>query len=395
MLPLLLHILVICTSLLAWTILTINGFFLFRHLKDPKARLLTVIMVALWLVTSFNAWYEGVFLFERIALLSTVNSWAFTLITPLFYLYYRFRITALYPDRRKWTQHLLLPGLLAGIYISLYLFSETPDKLFYSWNELFNYNYSEWTLFRAGCYLSLVIQLYVYLPRLFGIRGIGGQKSQPALRIKREMRYIVCFCLLSVVTMFAPSPLSKLLYNLAVVALGGYFFSLLPSYRRLRQRLGSYLFPLVNADTPHDPSGVSPTQPFAQSQPSTSEQFPLSEEYPYPLFTPDEEKHLIEQLNAPDLLHNPDLTIGMLARHLSTNETYLSRYFNRQLGVSFPEYVSTCRLNEAEALLIETDDSIIYISEQVGFQTLSTFYQTFNARHQVPPSQWRKNRKNS
>lgn len=371
MLPLLLHLLVICTSLLAWAMLTINGYFLFRRRCDPKARLLFVVIVALWGVTSLNAWYEGV-----------INSWAFTFITPLFYLYYRFCITARYPDRRVWKQHLLLPALLAGFYLTLYLFSTPPDKLIYSWNQLPARDHLGWMVFRIGCYLSLAGQLFVYLPRLFGRKGVGGLRTPQALHLRREMRYVVYFCLLSVVTMFTPFQLSQLVYNLAVTALSGYIFSLLPTCRRLRQRLGGYLIPFDETHSTHG-RWVAPS---AQAEPSASAQPPHApavsvqppEDSPFLFFFP------------PDLLHNPDLTIGMLARRLSTNETYLSRYFNRQLGVSFPEYVSACRLNEAEVLLTSSAHSVIAISEMVGFQTLSTFYQAFNARHQMPPSQWRK-----
>lgn len=370
MLPLLLHLLVICTSLLAWAMLTINGYFLFRRRCDPKARLLFVVIVALWVVTSFNAWYEGV-----------INSWAFTFITPLFYLYYRFCITARYPDRRVWTQHLLLPALLAGFYLTLYLFSATPDKLIYSWSELPGRDHLGGFVFHVGCYLSLAGQLFVYLPRLFGRRGGGGLWTPQALHLRREMRYVVCFFLLSVVTMLTPFQLSRLVYNLAVTALGGYLFSLLPTCRQLRQRIGAYLIPFGRTHSTHG-RWVAPS---AHSEPPASAQPPHA---PVVSVQPSEDSPFL--FIPPDLLHNPDLTIGMLARQLSTNETYLSRYFNRQLGVSFPEYVSACRLNEAETLLTSTNHSVIAISELVGFQTLSTFYQAFNARHQMPPSQWRK-----
>lgn len=386
MLSLLLQILIVCTSLLAWTMLTINGYALFRHRKDPNTRLLFVAIAVLWGTTSFNAWSEGAFLFERIALFSVINSWAFTLILPLLYLHYRFCITSRHPNRRTWTQHLLLPALLAGFYITLSFFAVMPDKLIYSGSELFGRHHLGWFVFRISCYLALVLQLSIYLPRLFGRSGVGGTRTLKALRLRREMRYVVCFCLLAVIALLTPFLLSRLVYNLVMIALGGYLISLLPSFRRLRQRVGSYLIPSDGVDTAHRSSATSLTQRSQRFADASQ----LPEESPLPFFTPDEEKRLMEQLATPDLLYNPDLTIGMFARHLSTNETYLSRYFNRQLGVSFPEYVNACRLDKAEVLLVQTNDSVIAISEQVGFQTLSTFYLVFNARHQMPPSQWRK-----
>lgn len=386
MLSLLLQILVVCTSLLAWATLTINGYALFRRREDPNTRLLFVATAVLWGVTSLHAWNEGVFLFERTALVSVINSWAFTLIIPLFYLHYRFCITSRYPNRQTWTRHLLLPALLAGFYITLSLFTAMPDRLIYSWSQLSGRHHLGWFVFRISCYLSLVVQLSIYLPRLFGRSGVGGMQTPQALRLRDEMRYVVCFCLLAVIAMLTSFLLSRLFYNLVIIALGGYLISLLPSFRRLRQRVGSYLIPSDGVDTAHRSSATSLTQKPQRFADASQ----LPEESPLSFFTPDEEQRLMEQLATPDFLYNPDLTIGMFARHLSTNETYLSRYFNRQLGVSFPEYVTACRLDKAEVLLAQTNDSVIAISEQVGFQTLSTFYLAFNARHQMPPSQWRK-----
>ncbi|MDD3038689.1 helix-turn-helix transcriptional regulator [Bacteroides sp.] len=389
MLLLVLHIFVICTSLLAWTMLTISGYCLLRHHKDAKTLLFTFIVLALWIITSFNAWYEGVFLLERIALVSTINSWGFTFITPLFYLYYRFCITDIPPTRRKWIQHLLLPGILAMIYIGFAPSTSTTDKLIYTWQELLNHDYTWWTFFRFSCYLSLVAQLIVYLPRLFGRNGVGGKHTQAALRIRQSMKYIICFCLISVAAMLTPFLFSKLIYNLAVTALAGYIFMQLPSYRLLKRKLNFYLAPPIKI---HELTEVqqAPVMNSSATTSSVEETIPPTQEDSFILFPPEEEKRVIERLTSPELLHNPNLSISMLARELSTNETYLSRFFNRQLGVSFPEYVSTSRLNIAEKLLKETDATVIEISEQVGFQSVSTFYQAFNARHEMPPSQWRK-----
>lgn len=378
MLTSLLNISVICTSLFAWVILTINGFILLRyHRKDPKAQLICIITFILWLVTSFNAWYEGFFLFKRLSLLSSINSWTYVLLTPLFYLFYRYCITSQYPDLRKWIQHLLLPGILLTVYAGISLFNPVQDRFIYSWNELLSYRNSWWIVFRVTCYVSLAIQLIFYLPRLFG----NCINTPKAMRIRKEMKYILCFCFLSVLTMLLPFQTAALIYYLAVTALSFYLFKLSPSYRLFKQKISLYFIPQYI---------LPKNEKKGEMKEKISSPIPPKKEESYILFTPDEEARVIEKINSPKLLHNPYLSISMLARELSTNQTYLSRYFNRQLGMSFPEYVSSHRLIKAEKLLKETDITIIEISEQVGFQSVSSFYQAFNARHKMTPSQWRK-----
>lgn len=173
---LLFKILVICTSLLAWAVLSIAGICLLQYSRyNKKVILLTSITWVLCLVSFYNSWYEGLFLFKKIALIPSVNSWAFTLLTPLFYLYFRFRITNQLPDARQWRRHLLLPGVLIGIYIGMRLFNPVPDKLIYSWSEFGLNNSAWWPYFRIGCYLSLAVQLLVYLPRT--LNGVNNDNT--------------------------------------------------------------------------------------------------------------------------------------------------------------------------------------------------------------------------
>lgn len=368
----LLHISVICFSLIAWCVLSINAFFTFLDYRNGKEdKTIALIIMGLWGTTTYNAWYEGFVLFEQISLIPSLNSWAFSFITPLFYLYYHFRITGCYPDLAQWVKHLLLPAVLLGCYVGIYLFGASPDKLIYSWSEFQPSSDFGWMLFRIICYLFLAVQLSAYLPRLFGSGGIGNDKTPKARQIKKEMSLVLCFCFTSMVAMLTPYHLSKLFYNFSVIALGVYLLSPSPTFRIIRRKLTFYLipFPKVSHRSAHTPP---------------------DREKPIVWFTADEERQVSELLTTPGFLHNPNLTISMLANKLATNETYLSRYFNRQLGVSFPEYINSHRLVTAESLLKETDLSVVEISEQVGFQTLSTFYQAFNTKYKMPPSQWRK-----
>ncbi len=363
---LLFNILVICTSLLAWAVLSVAGFFLLQYSRYTK-RIMLVIPVVLVLcgVSSYNSWYEGIYLFRKIALIPSLNSWSFTLLTPLFYLYFRFRITGLLPEGWQWGRHLLLPGVLAAIYVVMILFDPIPDKLIYSWHE-FGLNLSAWwTYFRIGCYFLLAVQLLVYLPLLSNEINKDVSQIQP---VKKELTAVLCFYIISITSMLTPCYVFNILYNISLILIGGYLLKQSAFYRIVKRKMGFYLLPYFLFGT-------------KAKQPGKTE---------VPILLPPEEERITKLLRSPDYLHNPDLTLKILARELGTNVTTLSHYFNHQLGVRFSEFVTACRLDEAELLLKNTDMKVIEISELAGFQTLSTFYQAFNARHNMPPSQWRK-----
>lgn len=367
-------IIVVCTSLLAWFVLSFAWISLFtRRRRNKKLVILAIsILTVLWGVTFFNTWYEGFYLFRRLALIPSLNSWALTLFTPLFYLYYRFRFTGQYPDKQQWAGYLSFPGILAVIYISMWL-SSTPDKLIYSWDEFWQYYPVWWILFRIGCCLFWVIQLLVFLPGLFNMTEADDREGRQTFSTRREMRFALYLCFVFMVSMLIPSYIGNLLYNFSIIVLGGYILGESAFYRITKRKLGLYILPdfIFHGHV---------SEKTKKKNKST-------------LLTPSEIEQMNQLLNTTGLLHNPNLTLVMLARELSTNVTYLSRYFNHQLGVSFPEYITTCRLDKAEVLLKETDIKIVEISEQVGFQTLSTFYQAFNTRYKMPPSLWRKNQK--
>lgn len=370
MLSFLFYILLLCLSLASWVLLTLVGYSLLRYRRRSPALLLSgVIVTALWGVTTFNVWYEGLVMVEHISLISSHNSWAFVLITPLFYLYYRLLLTGSAPGRWQWVRHLFVPGLLLVAYIGATLVSSVPDKFVYSWREFLEGWHSWWGLFRISCYVLLAGQLAVYLPRLFGAEGVGGKQTSQALYIRREMMLVLAFCGVALLCMLTSFYLLQLLYALSVVLLAGYLFSRSPFYRLSKRRLGRYLIP-----------------DFFRPRPAVEE--PEPHEEPLIYLTAEKEVQLEQVLGK--YLHDPHLTIGLVAREVASNQTYLSRYFNRQRGVSFTKYVCTRRLDEAEQLLLHTDLIVTEISEQVGFQTLSAFYKAFGDRHGLPPAQWRK-----
>lgn len=83
------------------------------------------------------------------------------------------------------------------------------------------------------------------------------------------------------------------------------------------------------------------------------------------------------------------LNLRGLATEISIPPIHLSEVLNTKVGMSFYDYVNQCRIRDACDLLINTNDTIIEISEAVGFNAKSTFNTSFKKVTDQTPSQWR------
>lgn len=83
------------------------------------------------------------------------------------------------------------------------------------------------------------------------------------------------------------------------------------------------------------------------------------------------------------------LNLKTLASEVAMSPIHLSEVLNTQIGMSFYDYVNQCRVRDACELLIQSDMSMIEISEMVGFNAKSTFNASFKKVTGQTPSQWR------
>lgn len=88
---------------------------------------------------------------------------------------------------------------------------------------------------------------------------------------------------------------------------------------------------------------------------------------------------------------NPKLKLSDVALAVGTNRTYLSRYFNRQNGQTFYDYVNTYRIQYAENLLKSTNFPLPEIAIKSGFNSISTFRRVFFASFGCSPNKYRVN----
>lgn len=91
------------------------------------------------------------------------------------------------------------------------------------------------------------------------------------------------------------------------------------------------------------------------------------------------------------LFCDPSITVGTVAELLGSNRTYLSKAINESTGKTFTQLVNEYRIREAVALIsdLEANLPLKQICFDVGFQSLSTFYSSFQAATGMTPARYR------
>ena len=85
-----------------------------------------------------------------------------------------------------------------------------------------------------------------------------------------------------------------------------------------------------------------------------------------------------------------DLTLQSVAKDKGYNYQYLSRCFNRTLGISFKTMLNQYRTNYALSLLRDTGLSLSEVAFESGFQSVRSFDHVFKSTFGVPPKDFRK-----
>jgi len=73
------------------------------------------------------------------------------------------------------------------------------------------------------------------------------------------------------------------------------------------------------------------------------------------------------------------------------SESRFSRYFRKETGNSFTDFVNQIRVSKACQLLTETDKYISTICYEVGFNTVANFNRRFSELRGMTPTEFRKN----
>lgn len=86
-----------------------------------------------------------------------------------------------------------------------------------------------------------------------------------------------------------------------------------------------------------------------------------------------------------------ELTLAALAEEVHLSVPYLSRFFDKQLGTTFLNYLNSVRLSHAVNELLSTDLSIEQLALDNGFSSAHSFVQIFKKNYNCLPSVYRRN----
>ena len=81
------------------------------------------------------------------------------------------------------------------------------------------------------------------------------------------------------------------------------------------------------------------------------------------------------------------LFLKELAAPFKYSEYYLSRKFSQEMGVGLKDYIRRQRLEQAKALLKDTDLEICEVSDRLRFCSPSYFSEQFKSEYGVSPTQ--------
>lgn len=83
------------------------------------------------------------------------------------------------------------------------------------------------------------------------------------------------------------------------------------------------------------------------------------------------------------------LSVADAAAECGCSASHFMRWFKKMTGTTFGAYLNERRLAAAAELLRTTDDTVLNIAEQAGFENLSNFNRRFKARYGMTPKQYR------
>lgn len=103
------------------------------------------------------------------------------------------------------------------------------------------------------------------------------------------------------------------------------------------------------------------------------------------------DRGLVEQIRSDiDLDYaNADLSLDSLCDQRKYNSKYVSRRFREEMGISFSEYLQSCRIHHACNLLAGTNRSVQEIAMDVGYRDALYFSKVFKKCMGVTPTNYR------
>lgn len=84
------------------------------------------------------------------------------------------------------------------------------------------------------------------------------------------------------------------------------------------------------------------------------------------------------------------LTIEKLASAVGFSQSHFMKFFKNIFGTTFTAYLNDYRLTMASRLLLASEDSVLAVAAESGFENLSYFNRRFKGRFGMTPSEFRR-----
>lgn len=88
--------------------------------------------------------------------------------------------------------------------------------------------------------------------------------------------------------------------------------------------------------------------------------------------------------------YNNDLSLEKVAQSIYISPYYLSHLFKEELNITFVEYLTMVRMEEAKKLLSDSSMSVLAVASEVGYEDASYFSKVFKKITGLSPNQYRR-----
>lgn len=88
-----------------------------------------------------------------------------------------------------------------------------------------------------------------------------------------------------------------------------------------------------------------------------------------------------------------DISITQISEIFHYNKAYLGRMFKKENNITISEYINLQRIEAAKELLLHSSETVINISNKVGFNNVTYFNKLFKKVMHISPSQYRSKNK--
>lgn len=91
-----------------------------------------------------------------------------------------------------------------------------------------------------------------------------------------------------------------------------------------------------------------------------------------------------------DHITDPDFCLDSMSSHFGFSKVHFCRLFQKHVGVGFSNYVNQEKTELAKKLLAETDQKVFEIGEQIGYNSVNHFINTFKRMVGETPMEYKK-----